>query len=55
MKPLFQEAHEPHGDDDRDHVALVAHQRHFIESEEHRLVGLDALGGHRPGVLEIGV
>ena len=38
MKPLFQEAHEPHGDDDRDHVALVAHQGHFIEAEEHRLV-----------------
>ena len=55
MKPLFQEAHEPHSDDDRDHVALVAHQRDFIEAEEHRLIGVHTLGGHRPGVLEIGV
>ena len=28
VQPLFDLAHEPHGDDDRDDVALIAHQRH---------------------------
>ena len=55
MQPLFNLAHEPHGDDDRDDVALIAHQRDGIQPAEHRLVGLHALGRNGPGVLQVGV
>ena len=54
MQPLFNLAHEPHGDDDRDDVALIAHQRHRVQAAEHRLHHVDAVG-NGPGVLQVGV
>ena len=54
MQPLFDLAHEPHGDDDRDDVALITHQRHRVQAAEHRLHHVDAVG-NGPGVLQVGV
>ena len=54
VQPLFDLAHEPHGDDDRDDVALIAHQRHRVQAAEHRLHHVDAVG-NGPGVLQVGV
>ena len=54
MQPLFDLGHEPDSDDDRDDVALIAHQRDGIQPAEHRLVGLHALGRNSPGVLQVG-
>ena len=55
MQPLFDLGHEPDSDDDRDDVALIAHQRDGIQPAKHRLVGLHALGRNGPGVLQVGV
>ena len=55
VQPFFQKAHDPHGDDDRDDVALVAHHVHLVQAEPDALGLMDALGGHGPGVLEVGV
>ena len=55
VQPLFDEAHHPHGDDDRNHVALITHQIHLIQAKPHALGVEDALRGHCPGVLKIGV
>ena len=55
MQPLFEEAHHPNRDDNRDNVALVADQRHLIQAEEHFLIGVHALGCNRPCVLQVGV
>ena len=55
VQPLFDLGHEPDSDDDRDDVALIAHQRDGIQPAEHRLVGLHALGRNGPGVLQVGV
>ena len=54
MQPLFDLAHDPYGDDHRDHMPLVAHQRHLVQTAEHRLHHLHA-GGDGPGVLQVGV
>ena len=55
MQPLFNLAHQPHGNDNGDNVALVADQRNFVQSAKHRLVGLHALRSNGPGVLQVGV
>ena len=54
VQPLFDLAHEPHRDDDRDDVALIAHQRHRVQAAEHGLHHVDAVG-NRPCVLQVGV
>ena len=55
MQPLFNLAHQPHGNDNGDNVALVADQRNFVQPAKHRLVGLHALRSNGPGVLQVGV
>ena len=54
MQTLFDLAHEPHGDDDRDDMALIAHQRHRVQAAEHRLHHVDA-ARDGPGVLQVGM
>ena len=54
MQPLFDLAHDPHRDNDRDDVALITHQRHRVQPAEHRLHDLHA-GGNGPGVLQVGM
>lgn len=44
MQPLLEEAHDEHGDDDGDDVALIALERHVVEAEKRDLG--DAAGGH---------
>ena len=36
-------------------MALITDQRHFIQAEEHFLIGMYAFGCHRPCVLQVGV
>ena len=55
VQPLFNLRHDPDCNDDRDDVALVAHQRDGVQPAEHRLIGLHALGRDGPGVLQVGV
>ena len=55
VQPLFNLAHQPHGNDNGDNVALVADQRNFVQPAKHRLVGLHALRSNGPGVLQVGV
>ena len=55
VQAFFQEAHHPHRNDNRNDVALIADQRHFIQAEEHFLPGLHALACNRPCVLQVGV
>ena len=55
MQPLFNLAHQPHGNNNGDNVALVADQRNFVQPAKHRLVGLHALRSNGPGVLQVGV
>ena len=55
VQPLFDEAHHPYGDDNRNHVALIAHQIHLIQAEPHALGPKHALCCHRPGVLQVRV
>ena len=54
VQTLFDLAHEPHGDDDRDDVTLIAHQRDRVQTAEHRLHYVDTVG-HGPGVLQVGM
>ena len=44
VQPLLEHAHDEHGDDDGDDVALVALERHVVEAEELDL--RNAAGGH---------
>lgn len=55
MEALFNEAHDPHGDDHRDDAALVAHQIYLVETEPDALRPQDALRCHGPGVLQVRV
>ena len=55
VQPLFNLRHDPDCNDDRDDVALVAHQWDGVQPAEHRLIGLHALGRDGPGVLQVGV
>ena len=36
-------------------MALIAHQGHLVQAEEHFLIGVHAFRSHGPGVLQVGV
>ena len=55
MKPFFDPAHHKDSDDYRNDVPLVAHQIHVVEAEPHGKRLMDALGSHRPGILQVGM
>ena len=54
VQPLFDLAHEPHRDDDRDDVPLIAHQRHRVQTAEHGLHHVDTVRDG-PCVLQVGM
>ena len=55
VEPLFQEAHKPHRNHHRDHVALVTYQVDVIQTEPGFRCRYGLGGGHAPGVEQIRV
>ena len=55
VQSLFDKAHHPYGDNNRNHMALIAHQVHLIQSKPHALGPKHAFCSYRPGILQVGM